>query len=246
MLYRPNTTQNAAMLAASPFQKVAINLIADRSQGEYFSQFEGDSIYFDNVDAPFLVSFVTPQTNIVQTFVAREGLQVKAAFKGLFITHPNYTSPGLVQSFKATMTIGKGSADLSNNLNQPTWGSPPSMLVGTDTALTYSGAIAIPPGARVIRHLEMSLVFATVTSIPWTVGSDAPAELCNGITQPAFTTPNFLQGSFNTSIPIANLMKFSIDNIALPQSARQLNFSIIGTGLAHAFSGQGSWTGIFE
>lgn len=159
-------TQNAAQFAFNPLQKQIVSLYnVDRTQGLPVPECEGNYLYVDQADYPVIISFVNAATNVFQSYVARNGLMVKAPFKGIFLTHPLLNpGSGNVQQPKLILITGKNDATIENDLAAPFASMPTSARTLGNTALSQIFAVYMPPGTRRIEKLEFNFAGTTITA----------------------------------------------------------------------------------
>lgn len=245
-MYRPDNTLQTSKYGVNPLQKVVINIKAiDRTQPEYFPQYEGDTICVDHADYPVLISLINPSGIIQQAKPLRAGDVIKGPFKGFYISHPLLSFPGLLQTSRVFLTLGKGGAEVDNNLSQPTFGEAPCSILSTVAAGSISDVIFIPPGARFIRDLVSTFHATTVTQADWSVRSDGNAELVFAPQVGTFVTPNLLAGTFPTvAQPISGIFVCRDGLIALPASAVSVTLTMQGTVMSR--SGNDSVRCVFE
>lgn len=235
-IYKPDNTQAAVRYGVIPLQKVSIDLRdIDRSNGEYFASLEGDEIYVENADYPALLTLTSPAAaNVKIANVLRAGLRVKGPFKGLTITHPLLASGGLTQKWQLVLTLGKGGNLVDNNLSEPTWALPPSIGVTTNTALLVNISVQIPPGARFLRDLCITIPATAVTSATWLILSNVSAETVKAPLVGVYNTANFANSYFASAVQTAGAICLRDGLIPLAANAQSIEIAISGTGLAYA------------
>ena len=238
-------SQGTARFLAAPFQRFEVNLCGvDRSEGELFPTPEGESIYCERSDFPLLFNLVTSGKTIQTSNVFRNGLQIKSAFKGIFISHPFIALSSSVIKQGAAFIIGKvKECEFSNNLGNTALGGNIGWRIVSNTSILQAIAIYVPPGARRIRKFNILLGATTVTSaVPAFFLPDGTSSIGTGY---SFLSQTLGTGVVNYNSPnsppfgikvsatsIANLLSFDASDVFVPQSAVELQIAITGTGLA--------------
>lgn len=232
-----DSNQQNAQFNVVPFQRVDISIggNVDRSNGEFFPQFEGYGVYVERADFPCFIHLVSQSALLGQAAMCRDGQQVIAPFKGFSITHPPMNVPAIL-----TLVIFKlPCLEFTNNLSAPLIRMPISGRQVTNTALAQSVAFYIPPQTRLLRKMVVVLNAATITLAQLTLTDTngvvvtGPSTL-TGKVSGAAVTYNLPGNPFDAAVPVivgANaILKFDV--VQIPTWANEVFLTITGTGLA--------------
>lgn len=237
--FRGVNTQGQQQFAVSPFQKFELNLgNVNRAEGQFFPELEGDYLLIENTDAVFYITLTSPYTNIKQSFIARNGLQIDAAFKGVTIQHPNYTV-SQIQELRASIVFGKGCARVTNQSATPIIGGIVPLLINANSPATLNLVVPLYPGQKFIREIYVTTPGTTITGAFYSIAS-ATGAVSPGTSGPGAITGSFLNYSaFNNPVgamdvvqPFTGQFIMRATNIPLPQQCNALFLFISGTGLA--------------
>lgn len=241
--------QSEAKFNIAPFQRVEIMLgpNINRAQGEFFAQLEGQGFYIERCDYPVSIGVVSQYANDSNKIVARDGIECVMPFKGLTIQHPILGTVGY-QLFSMTLIIFKSCARYSNQLDSPVVRAPGAYRVETNTALNQTLALAVVPGVRRVKRVNLQTPAITVTSAAM-VMLDVNGNSMFGwnYTQTFFgNTYNYLGCNCAQYIQppgiVAGLANMEFPAMDIPTYAAEIRIIIVGTGLA---TGTGPYA-IFE
>jgi hypothetical protein len=189
VLYQPNS-RDTSRYTIPPLQRNEIFLEGDRNRGEFFPSIEGEFIYIDRCDLACTISLVT--TSGVFDFMARDGLSVRAPFRGLILNHYTYSTVNGAKPSLVFYTAKEGVIDCA--LNEPIIHLPPAVrndvVDGEGGSIRYF--IPVPRGARVLKSLRINEgVFVADDLIPAGARSSFTFVTYNSleITTPDVTTP---------------------------------------------------------
>ncbi len=230
--YHSPTTLDSSRYNVAPFQKIALLLNnVDRSNGDFQSWHEGDTLIFTRVDFPVLVSFVNQQTQVTQTIMATPGGRIVAPFKGLTFTHPLLT----VNTYNVILEfqVGKGGAIYDNSMANPYPSIYPPFLITADTAVAGAVNVYIPPGARYLNKISLLVQGTTTTGGVWQFFT-ANGVACGTPPVTGFPTSSFARGGLVGQVVSATLVRFEDTDIPIPSSAAYMQLSFGGTGLSLA------------
>jgi hypothetical protein len=104
--YRADS-QDFAQYSLQGMRKYRISLRANRTMGEYFPQFEGKFLHIESVDVPCTIQLGNTSAN--ELFCA-DGYTYIGDFKGLTITHADYSAITAVSPISIVVYIGDGSS----------------------------------------------------------------------------------------------------------------------------------------
>ena len=230
----------------NPFQRVEIQLAAiDRTNPELFPSLEGDEIYCERADFPFLMSLVSPSSGVQQSFVFRTGLRIKGTFKGLYVSHPLFTTTSQFKPL-ASLIISKGvSTSTDNSLGDSALPIIVPFRIITNSAVAQTIGIYLPAGARRVKKLSFQIA-ATTVNIPASltqfvdlnnVALTGPAGLITpGSPAVIFSYPtgNASGGPFKITAQgaAAGTFIFEIYDIPVPTTAAEFVANVTGTGLS--------------
>ena len=239
MNYHPDNSQAAQRYAVAPFQKVAVQLRANRVNGEFFSSLEGENLYVEQTDWPVQIALINQATGKLATFIARNGLDIRAPFKGIWISHPDFTGTPGSQPIRTQLILAKNQErHYANEAAQPVTCSPCSVRYNSQLATQLNVDIAVPQGARYLSELRIAIPGATMTSATWSTTCEqdfGPAQSLwftdeFGI---AFNGSNPLAGTLQ-SIPVPSGFYALEQNIAIPSAVRYITVNLVGTGFVYS------------
>ena len=233
--------RNSARLNAAPLRKTVIAIGGvNRTQGENFPQISGAGFYCEYADYPVSVSFVDFQTGEERTVQMRSGLFVHANFSGLTLTHPQL-SGGASSPFQLVFYTFADGADIGNQFHAPYNGNGAAVSVVNSTALALDLNFEVPPGARFLHSLQLSIAGATLTAANWQLSGDNGSGVNAPCVSPAHTfyPSNVIMGGVcDVSQPVAGVYKVRIDNVPIPARGNVMTLNLVGTGFG-GFGGVG-------
>lgn len=160
---------NTSQFGVTPFQRVEIiiggnaGVSVDRTTPEFFPQIEGDGFYVEQCDFPVTVSLVDPSISLGRGLTLRDGVSVNSPFKGLYLSHANFSSGSNAQTYTLTLIVFKNGSKFSNDLNSSiTRVNSSYRVMAGGTATIQQVAVYIPPGARVCKYLQVRASGTTV------------------------------------------------------------------------------------
>lgn len=244
-MFGTSNSQQAAQFGINPFQRIEIAVgNIDRSAGVLIPEPQGVGFYVERADYPVIVSLVNPATDARQSFVVRDGLQITAQFKGLYLTHPFMNAP----AYLSIITFATCDALASNGLATPSTRFPLAYFV-TGAGAFQIMSIFVPPGVRALNNL----CIANIGSAP-TACTAAPIDSSGTIVFPPTNIAQIVAGFVVTynggNSPIQSVVPqvlgpniiSKFDKIVLPSRTVQVNVTLTGT----AVTGVVSVSGWFE
>lgn len=241
-IYQPGNSQDAQRYSVSPFQKIVIQLgtnaggLVDRTNGELFPQYEGESVFVEQSDYPVYISLISASSgDIQQTFLARNGLNIVGPFKGLIVYHPALTFPAGSGYSQVRLVLGKQRATAYENQEaNPGWGLPPSILSAV-AAGAINHSILVPKGAKFLTDFRITFYATTVTGAYWDSVADVAAAAVAGITPAVpyaginFNSTNSLTGFFEMTQTVSGFWVAKDSNIPIPADCAYLRAFFAGT-----------------
>lgn len=185
-IYEPNS-RDTSRYTLPPFQRTMIQLVGDRSRGQPFDSVEGEFLYVDKCDFPCSISLVTPDG--VADYMVREGLEIRAPFRGLILFHGAIEPTVLVQIPKLVFYTSK-LANFTNTLNEPVIrGTIPYRRAEVNgVGGSRTDFFPVPPGARFIERLTIAGRFQCAASINFlAAGLEVRDQFDNIIRAPDYT-----------------------------------------------------------
>jgi hypothetical protein len=239
--YQPNS-QDTSRYSIVPFQIFELNLTADRSQGEYFPQLEGEGFYVEAADYPALCSIVAQGAPVrQQTIALRDGAIFSSPFKGLMIAHPPLPIPAF-GILTLRLVIFKAKNAFENQCATPRTRLPMAMRNKVNTGVQQTSRIFVPPGVRQLDFLFVSLAGATCTefNLSAQLGDGTALVSPTTITQrmpDTGTTVSYLQTISKVVRPVVapvlfnNRFQVQFGPMVLPANCVELEVAVTGTGL---------------
>ena len=242
--YQANSTLESSQFGIQPLQTVTIPLDGiDRTVGTLMPTIEGEYLYIERTDFPFLLSLIGQETQENRMMVARAGLEIVAPFKGICVAHPLLTAQiNSDAPYSAKIHFGKApDVYLSNHYPLPYSQHFPSLAVTTSTTSVYMADVYVPPGTRHCKELTLWFAGSAPTQAEWFLNSltagNTYAMVAPQLTvlAGAFTAINNPQGIFDVSIPLTGFLKFTSIDIPLPAQCKTIAVQIAATATLGAF-----------
>lgn len=240
--YRGQNSTRQQQFAVAPFQKFDLNLAnVDRSNGQYFAELEGDYLYIENTDAVFYITITSQFSNIKQSFIARNGVQIDTAFKGLTIQHANYTTVIPGQEIRAALIIGKGCSTFTNQSSTPITCGVTSLRIVSNNTTAFNLQLPLFSGQKFIRELYVTTPATSITSAFYSMSGtsggiiQAPSFTSNDIglnSVSTYSDPNRQVGSMDVISPFSNQFILRATNIPIAQQATFINCIVVGVGIS--------------
>ena len=237
-------SQGTARFSAAPFQKFEISMAGiDRTEPELFPFLEGEYLYCDRGDYPALINLVLPTKGIQISQVFKTGLQIKAPFKGISVSHPLLSSI-FGSKYTLSFIIGKvNGVEVSNNLGDAAMPMSIAYRVVSNTALSQVIRLFVPPGARRIRKFfatlatqttvtQASLQFVDAGGISFIQGSSSISQQVAAAVVTYNGNPFYGSTSLVTTTgPVAGTSYLAASDLVVPTGAVEVDITINGTGL---------------
>lgn len=157
-------SQTSQLFAINPLQYAAVKLYPDSAIAQpfnkFYEQFEGTGFTIVQTDYPAIITIVDKQSGLETSYVARNGLHVKAAFRG-FTVHMPQVSAGLPV---LRMVIEKDCVTYENQYAFPMLGCNTSFINTGNAAALQTLQIYVPPEAVRLEKIAILQPGTTVAS----------------------------------------------------------------------------------
>jgi hypothetical protein len=230
--------QNSPQYGINNFQRVIISIGefgggVDRTNGEYFPQYEGTGFYVEGADFPVLMTLNSTNGGVEQAIALRDGIQfLDLPFKGFTLIHPPMNMP-----LRLSIIVLKGGSSYTNQLNDPNSHLPIPFRVITNTAVSTAIGLYVPPGVRAAKNL---VVYQPQTTISYSQVIFYDKNL-NEITAPTTITQQ-INGAIVTyngaylRIPgsvtvLGATASITFPPVFIPLRCAEIQITTIGTGL---------------
>lgn len=217
-----------------PFDFVRLE-ISGSDEPVSYPQFSGTGLYIDRCDYPATIVVTDTQTRVAQSYVMRPGLEINVPFSGFVVMVPVLSlrrgifAEIIVCKGGARYTIGRDSSDIQNI---------DSYSVTTDTAVLKEFSIMIPPGASILRRLEIGMTATTITQALVTPveagiaasGRGAVADPRNGA---QYNTPSAAR-SYGAVSAAGTFQRVIFEHVPFWLRNNALYLQFVGTGMDYA------------
>lgn len=215
----------------------------DRSNGEFISNLEGSGFYIERCDWPALITVNSQGGGIATSINARDGLEFKAPFKGLTITHPQLNVAAALSIF-----LLKNGAEFTNNLDNPVSRLNVSYRSVASSGNSQTVAIFVPPGARSIKNLQIvspgaASAGASVATFVDKNGNTIfpPTSLTQNVGGTLQSYTGGASGTYGNTVLQGGIALGIFPNVFIPTACSEIYVTITGTTLGAAYP-----TGNFE
>lgn len=244
------TNTQLAKYGVNPFQRVEINISnVNRSTPEFFAQLEGEELIVERCDYPVILSLVNPSTSVEQAYVLRDGMRIRASFKGIYIAHPLLPQFADRQPARLSLIVSKNDAATDNSYANPV-SRFPAMYNVSSNAVSCNIRLYVPPGCRQIKKLKVFFgTYTTITVLPsWQFlapelsdnverrYSTVLGNVVHPVSKVTYVNGAFCEGYMEIEPTIiANTLIAKDDDIVIPIAATALEILLTGTGLNMPF-----------
>ncbi len=252
MNFRPRSSQDAAQFGFVAARKFVLRLDGvDRNNGEFISALEGDGLYVERTDYPFMLTYISSGSGEETNFIAKNGAYIPGPFKGMVVSHPLIQSPpNPIQGLSASLLLSRGQNSFDNQFSHPYSSGDASINVVTLTALQWDINVYVPPGSKYLKKLRVDIGAngAGIITANWLFLSYGK----NGGLPFGVTTPKITLAPNGRTYPSANYGRYYFEespggsyggivlkdgDLPVPSSANEIAINISGSALPTALDG---------
>lgn len=236
-LYPANSggSKELAQFGLRPFDFYRLEL-SGSDEPVYYKEFSGTGLYIERCDYPATITVTDSQTRVAQSFVMRPGLRINCSFSGFTIQVPTFS---IRRGVFADIVVCKGGAQFDNSRSESDIQSQDSLLTLTDTAVLSEFSMMIPPGASILRRLEIGITATTLTHATITpVENGIVASGRGGVIDPrnnvTYAVATLARGYGTVTAAGAGIQRVVFDDLPFWLRNNALYIRFVGTGLALA------------